>query len=178
MKTKEEILNDSKVWLTENQRRYVVEAMQEYADQKVKSDRDKRIVEMGAATEAWINELKKQLTAKDNEISRLNGIITEQARLSELVSGDLQKAQKEIQELRANEEALRKAIDKIMSKNRGLEDTVEFGFSEGTALQHNKNRIRTLESENASLRAEVERLKGELAKRDQPESSTCNPDQA
>lgn len=55
-------------------------AMQEYADQ--------------------------ECAEKDNEISRLNGIITEQQRLSNLVSGDLQNAKKEIQELREGGKAL------------------------------------------------------------------------
>ena len=48
----------------------------------------------------------QECAAKDNEISRLNGIITEQQRLSNLVSGDLQNAKKEIQELREGGKAL------------------------------------------------------------------------
>ena len=58
------------------QKKHGLEAMQTYADQ--------------------------ECAAKDNEISRLNGIITEQQRLSNLVSGDLQNAKKEIQELMEN----------------------------------------------------------------------------
>ena len=84
MKTKEEIVK----WHTHNlsafslatYKKPVYDAMQEYADQ--------------------------ECAAKDNEISRLNGIITEQQRLSNLVSGDLQNAKKEIQELREGGKAL------------------------------------------------------------------------
>ena len=84
MKTKEEIVK----WHTHNlsafslatYKKPVYDAMQEYADQ--------------------------ECAEKDNEISRLNGIITEQQRLSNLVSGDLQNAKKEIQELREGGKAL------------------------------------------------------------------------
>ena len=84
MKTKEEIVK----WHTHNlsafslatYKKPVYDAMQEYADQ--------------------------ECAEKDNEISRLNGIITEQQRLSNLVSGDLQNAKKDIQELREVGKAL------------------------------------------------------------------------
>ena len=84
MKTKEEIVK----WHTHNlsafslatYKKPVYDAMQEYADQ--------------------------ECAEKDNEISRLNGIITEQQRLSNLVSGDLQNAKKDIQELREGGKAL------------------------------------------------------------------------
>ena len=99
MKTKEEIVK----WHTHNlsafslatYKKPVYDAMQEYADQ--------------------------ECAEKDNEISRLNGIITEQQRLSNLVSGDLQNAKKDIQELREGGKELRKEIESLRNeKNNEL----------------------------------------------------------
>ena len=58
---------------------------------------------------------------------------------------------KEMQRLKESEASLLKIQDQLLSKIRQLEDTVEFGFSEGTAHQHNKARIKGLESKLKEL---------------------------
>ena len=158
MKTKEEIVK----WHTHNlsafslatYKKPVYDAMQEYADQ--------------------------ECAAKDNEISRLNGIITEQQRLSNLVSGDLQNAKKEIQELMENISELDKLkLDTLINlriENASLRAELkkkedDYMVRISSVLAENDNLI----IEKNAFRAEVERLKAEIARRDQPENFHCNP---
>lgn len=180
MNTKEEILNDSPVWLTFHQRKYVLEAMQTYADQEVMKAVNAQIKESNQLWENNYQIMESELAAKDNEISRLNGIITEQARLSELVSGDLQKAQKEIQELREKISELDKLkLDTLINlrienaslraKNQELCETTDRALEETYSLRadradyeklkdSDKALIFELNTEMIRLRAEVERL--------------------
>lgn len=158
MKTKEEILEWSKNAIT---------AMQTYADQEVAKVSHKFIE--SAILE--LNRFESNLAAKDKEIQELMDI-------------------------------LRPIIDWGQSNERGGKY-----YKLGERICHKiPDIIERMESENASLRAEVERLKGafddrveiiakqlhdkenlkkeletlktELARRDQPENFHCNSNQA
>ena len=134
MKTKEEIVK----WHTHNlsafslatYKKPVYDAMQEYADQ--------------------------ECAAKDNEISRLNGIITEQQRLSNLVSGDLQNAKKEIQELREGGESLRNEKNNELARLTAPDGAI----TKRVLIEDNHkltSEIEQLRKENEELRAKLDR---------------------
>lgn len=59
-------------------------------------------------------------------------------------------------------ESIRKTIDQLLSKIRSQEDTIKFGFSEGTPLEHHKAQYAEKDARIAQLEKLVKELKEEL----------------
>lgn len=64
---------------------------------------------------------------------------------------EVDRLQQEIADLKKENDSVRKIQDQLLSKIRVQEETIKYGYKEGSPNQHNKRRIETLEKELETL---------------------------